>query len=68
MIKDGKGNLSVPCYCINLFYGYRDEDVHACAGMGEGEECFPGGVIILRLLFWPLGGICIGCDLPAKAF
>ncbi len=66
LIRNGNGNLSILCHCIYLFYGDRDEDVHACKGMGEEEEFFPGRVFILWLLFCPLGSICFSCNLPTK--
>jgi hypothetical protein len=62
--KNGTGNLSVLCYCINLFYGNRDKDIHAGTGMGEEKELLFGEFIILRLLFWPLDSVCAGCNLP----
>ncbi len=64
--RNSKYSLSIYSYRFNLFYGYRDEDVHACKGMGEEEEFSSGRIDIPWLLLWILDGICAGWNLPTK--
>ena len=44
-------HLSIIYYRISLFYGYRDKDIQANAGMGKKESCFFRRAIILWVLF-----------------
>ena len=59
-------HLSIIYYRLNFFYFDRDKAFLTSAGMGEKEECFYWWAVFLRLLPWPLDGICMGCNLSAQ--
>ena len=63
MNNHGKDYLSVLCDSLHLFYGNRDETVPTASGMGEAQEPFSGGNVILRILFWPLARLRPCCHL-----
>lgn len=65
--NDDRGDLPLPSHSIDLFYRCRNKVVQTRSPMGKGEEFLFRQSVILRLLFWPLGGVCIDCHVQAEA-
>lgn len=54
----------VDAQCGHRFHGDGDEVLRAIAELDKGEERVSWRVGIVRVLLWPLDGLCIGGNLP----